>query len=360
MHTYDPNRHTWRYDIGGYAWDNSELSPDLFFWNYFLRTGREDVYRFSEALVRHVSEVDVYHLGKWKGLGTRHGIQHWGDSAKQARISTAQYRKIFYFISGGDERMGELVEELLDTEDTYATLDPNRKVRNDGFIPSPNSPVAIGLGTDWSALAASWLLEWERRGPRWEEAKSKLTNTIIGIAALKNGFVTGSGLYNPVNGSLGPPPSDPTNNGTVAVSHLSAVFGLMEVIADLTEHYGEADLPAGFESVWLDYCIYYNAPAADKIAHYGTSWPINLQQGHSRLLAYASSRLQNSTLGQRAWRDFLDTGRNGWNATWVSERLEGSEVLTPVEEAAWISTNEAANYGLSAIVNLALAGQYIS
>jgi hypothetical protein len=31
MHTYDPDRHTWRYDVGGYAWDNSELSPDLFF-----------------------------------------------------------------------------------------------------------------------------------------------------------------------------------------------------------------------------------------------------------------------------------------------------------------------------------------
>lgn len=88
--------------------------------------------------------------------------------------------------------------------------------------------------------AASWLLEWERRGPRWEEAKNKLTNTLVGIASLKNGFVTGSGLYNPVNGSLEPPPEDPTNNGTVAVSHLSAVFGLMEVIAELTEHYGES------------------------------------------------------------------------------------------------------------------------
>lgn len=29
MHTYDSDRHTWRYDIGGYAWDNSELSPNL-------------------------------------------------------------------------------------------------------------------------------------------------------------------------------------------------------------------------------------------------------------------------------------------------------------------------------------------
>jgi hypothetical protein len=29
MQTYDEDRHCWRYDVGGYAWDNSELSPDL-------------------------------------------------------------------------------------------------------------------------------------------------------------------------------------------------------------------------------------------------------------------------------------------------------------------------------------------
>ncbi|KAJ8111506.1 hypothetical protein ONZ43_g5605 [Nemania bipapillata] len=98
MHTYDTDRHTWRYDIGGYAWDNSELSPDLFFWNYFLRTGRADVYRFAEAHVRHTSEVDIYHLGPYSGFGTRHGVQHWGDSAKQIRVSTPIYRQIFYFV----------------------------------------------------------------------------------------------------------------------------------------------------------------------------------------------------------------------------------------------------------------------
>ena len=38
-------------------------------------------------MTRHTGEVDMYHLGRWKGLGTRHGVQHWGDSAKQVRAS---------------------------------------------------------------------------------------------------------------------------------------------------------------------------------------------------------------------------------------------------------------------------------
>ncbi|KAK1981477.1 hypothetical protein LZ30DRAFT_592650 [Colletotrichum cereale] len=356
-HTYDADRHQWRYDVGGYAWDNSELSPDLFFWNYFLRTGREDVYRFAEALVRHTGEVDVYHLGRLKGLGTRHGVQHWGDSAKQARISTPQYRKVFYFLTGGDERTGDIVQEILDADKTYGLLDPNRKVRTDGWLPTPDASVAVGLGTDWSSLAASWLLEWERRGPRWEEARAKLTNTAASIARLKNGFVTGSGLYNLSDGTLGPPPADPANNGTVAVSHLSAVFGLMEVVAEFVDHAGADDVPEGFEQAWYDYSYYYSAGTAEQTARYGKGFGnTSLKQGHSRLTAYAAHRTGNASLAARAWREFFDSDGLKQTAPWSAVRLEGSAVLAPVDEAAWVSTNDAALYGLAAIVNLALIG----
>src|SRR6478752_6541954 len=63
MHTYDFDRNVWRYDVGGYAWDNSELSPDLWLWYSYLRSGRADIFRFAEAMTRHTGEVDVYHLG---------------------------------------------------------------------------------------------------------------------------------------------------------------------------------------------------------------------------------------------------------------------------------------------------------
>ncbi|KAH7161595.1 hypothetical protein EDB81DRAFT_643120 [Dactylonectria macrodidyma] len=360
MHTYDADRHTWRYDVGGYAWDNSELSPDLFFWLYFLRTGREDIYRFAEALTRHTGEVDVYHLGNWKGLGTRHGVQHFGDSAKQARISQPQYRKYFYYLSGGDERVGELLEELLDTDKTYGILDPNRKVRTDGWTPTPNSTVAIGLGTDWSALAGGWLIEWERRGARWEESKEKLTNTIAGIANLTNGFVTGSGLYDLEKGTLGPPPTDPENAGIVAVSPLSAVFGLLEVVSEAIEYYGST-LPDGFKDAWLDYCYYFGTSKAEQLARYGSNFgSLNLFQGHSRLTAYAAHELGNSTIEQKAWTQFFNTDGFAASAAWATTYLNGSAVLMPVEEAAWISTNDVAQYGLATIENLALVGKALS
>lgn len=46
-----------------------------------------------------------------------------GDSAKQARISQTQYRKYFYYLTGGDERIGEIIRETLDVLDTYLILD---------------------------------------------------------------------------------------------------------------------------------------------------------------------------------------------------------------------------------------------
>ncbi|KAB8068867.1 hypothetical protein BDV29DRAFT_199093 [Aspergillus leporis] len=357
MHTYDEDRHTWRYDIGGYAWDNSELSPDLFFWQYFLRTGRADIYRFAEALTRHTGEVDVYHIGDWKGLGTRHGVQHFSDSAKQVRIAQPLYRKYFYYLSGGDERVGELLDEALDADKTYGLLDPQRKVRTDGWTPSPGQPVAFSLGTDWAGLAGGWLIEWERRGPRWQEAKQKLTGTAKGIASFKNGFVTGNGLYAISNSTLLPPPTDPNNEGVVSISHLNAVFGLPEVVSELLEYWGD-EAPEGLESAWLDYCYYYGATKAEQTARYGTSFSgISLVQGHSRLTAYYAKHRNNATVAARAWKEFY-VNNDGFTADepWIAERVNGSAVLIPVDEASWISTNAVAQYGLAAIQDLALVG----
>ena len=56
------------YDVGGFAWDNTELMPNMWLWYSYLRSGREDIFRMAEALTRHTGEVDVYHLGRFEGL----------------------------------------------------------------------------------------------------------------------------------------------------------------------------------------------------------------------------------------------------------------------------------------------------
>jgi hypothetical protein len=88
--------------------------------------------------------------------------------------------------------------------------------------------------------------------------------------------------------------------------------------------------------------------------------PLNLQQGHARLTAYAASRKKNVALAERAWREF-HTGKAGFapEQRYESRRIEGSAVLNPVAESAWISTNSAAQWGLAAIECLAFTSSII-
>jgi hypothetical protein len=349
MHAYDPDRHVWRYDVGGYAWDNSELSPDLWLWYSYLRTGRADVFRLAEAMTRHTGEVDVYHLGRWKGLGSRHNVQHWGCSAKQLRISSPIYRRFLHYLTA-DERIGDLLTELRDSDERFLDTDPTRKVRPDAATYRPDrGALAVGLGTDWGALAATWLADWERTGN--ERSRDRLLGTMADIAALPHGFLTGEALYDIDAGRFD------TARDQISVSHLSAVFGLVEVCSELISL---VDVP-GFRDAWVHYCRLYLSTPEEQAAVVGAALTgIHLEQAHSRLTAYAAAATGDDALAARAWEAFEGIGE--WlvhRRDLVVRRIEGPAVLRPVDEAPSVSTNDAAQYGLAAIQNLALIGAHL-
>jgi hypothetical protein len=355
MHTYDADRHTWRYDVGGYAWDNSELSPDLWLWYSFLRSGRADVFRMAEAMTRHTGEVDVYHAGRFKGLGTRHNVQHWGCSAKQLRISTAVYRRFYYYLTA-DERVGDLMRELVDGEQTFMLLDPLRKIRKEPYKPNPKA-LGVGLGTDWSALAGAWLAEWERSGEaKWRD---KLLASMRSIGALPHGFFTADPRFDSTTGAFHAPAHAP-----VGVSHLAAVFGLVEVCAELIQL---LDVPQ-FQRAWLQYCELYSAPREQQEKALGQPLRGNgLRSAHSRLTAYAAWKKKDAALAKRAWDELRADDRHGDVARSTPDRpppgtrrVEGPDVLNPIDEAAWVSTNDAAQWSLAAIQNLALIGDSLT
>lgn len=75
------------------------VATDLWLWISFLRTGRADVFRIAHAMTRHLSEVDSHHTGPFAGLGSRHNVNHWGDGAKEARVSGSTLRRPFYYLT---------------------------------------------------------------------------------------------------------------------------------------------------------------------------------------------------------------------------------------------------------------------
>jgi hypothetical protein len=353
MHTYDFDRHTWRYDVGGFAWDNSELATDVWLWMYFLRSGRADAFRFAEAMTRHTGEVDVHHLGRFAPLGSRHNVMHWGCSAKQLRISTVLNRRFYYFLTG-DERVGDLMRAQNEAARTLRTVPPGRKLADaaERHLEDPEGDYAfLGFGTDWGALASAWFTEWERtRDPKF---RARLLASMRSIGAQPRGFFTGSARLNLVTGAF-----DPATDDRVSVSHLSAAFGLPEICAELIEAF---QVPQ-FEHAWLQYCRLYNAPAEEQKAALGQELQgTNLQQGHARLTAFAAYRGKDAKLAARAWREFTD-GRAGYGPRqqFTARRIEAPAVLNAVDEGPGISTNASAQWGLSGIVCLAYTRPFAS
>jgi hypothetical protein len=351
MHTYDTDRHTWRYDVGGFGWDNSELSTDLWLWYYYLKTQRADVFHIAEAMTRHTGEVDVHHLGRFAPLGSRHNVMHWGDSAKQLRISTAANRRFYYYLTG-DERMGDLLREQVDAAKTLSRIQPNRKLEGIRDQPQPEfteDKIPAGFGTDYGAIAAAWLTEWERTGN--QQIRQKLVNSMATIAAQPHGFFTGHGILHLDTGKF-----DITTSHEFSVSHLNAVFGLTEIIEELLLL---LDVPA-FEKAWLQYCRLYNATAEEQQRELGQSFAkLNLGQGHSRLTAYAAYKTKDPKLAARAWTEFY-SGRAGIKPGHVLvQKISGPAALNPVEEDAEVSTNAVAQWGLAAIQCLAYVGDQI-
>ncbi|WP_437920343.1 hypothetical protein [Sphingobacterium sp. LRF_L2] len=343
MHAYDEDRHLWRYDVGGFAWDNSELSTDLWLWYYYLRTGRHEAFRFAEAMCRHTGEVDVYHLGPYAPLGSRHNVMHWGCSAKQLRISTAINRRFYYYLTA-DERTGDLLREQVEAAARLEDVVALRK-RLDGPLTIEKGKVLVSFGTDWGAIAAAWFTEWERTGN--PAMLNRLKESMRTISHQPQGFFTGIGQLDLTTGRF-----VLKKEKNISVSHLNAVFGLVEICQEIIATIPDKD----FEKAWLNYCTLYNATGEEREKILGTKeGKFNLRNAHARLTAYAAAKSSNKQLAARAWQEFsegkeplsLQTSRPAAGTAWGTQ-----------QEWKGISTNWAAQWGLTAIQCLHYVGKY--
>lgn len=346
-HTYDADRHVWRYDVGGYAWANSELVPDLWLWTAFLRSGRADLFRMAEAMTRHTGEVDVYHLGPFNMLGSRHNVIHWGDGAKEVRISQALLRRIYYYLTA-DERTGDLMREVVDADRALVATDPLRHI-----LPPSRYPTHARSGPDWLAFASNWFVEWERTGDtRWRD---KIAHGFDVLAAMPLGMFSGPDFgYDPSTATLYDLGLELSGS-----YHLVSIFGGPELVCELLQL---IEAPK-FEAAWLRFCELYNAGAAARSAALGRPAPdeyFPFPEWHARLTAYAAIRKNDPALARRAWNELL----NGVQRT-PSEHfplrprhLEGPAVLAPLDEVPWMETNHASQWSLNLIELLGMVADH--
>ncbi len=317
MHAYDEFRDEWRYDVGGFAWDNTELGTPAMLWYQFLRTGDAKVWKMAEAMTRHCSEVDTYHFGPHAGLGSRHNVTHWGCGAKESRVSEAWWNRFYYYLSGGDERTGDIMDEVVESDTLLYTLDPMRLAEPRSMYPC-TAPARLRLGPDWLGYASNWYTAWERHGNT--QCKDKIMAGMQSIAGFRHGFFEGPKAlgYNPATGVI----TNETDSTIQNTNHLMTIMGGFELVNEL-----EMSIPNdGFYQAWLNHASLYKKKALE-ISKNKFLIP--------RLNAYAGWRLGKDSLKQEAWDDLLlhiplKNTRQIWTndcATWTLDAIFLKETI---------------------------------
>ncbi len=313
MHNYDFGRHEWRYDVGGWAWANTELMPDMLLWYSFLRTGRADLFRFAEAMTRQTSEVSVYHIGPFAPLGSRHNVNHFGDGAKQPRASHDGIKEFYYFLAA-DDRIGDLMHEQLDADKAYTmlqqfngshyvpTADGGAQLdRNARPAPRPEnlparSTVPRGVtdrfNLEWLCYSMNWMVEWERTGDtQWRDRD--LADMRAMAAGSQGGRFAGGGYFD-------------------------VIFGGPENMWEMEPMF--PDVPE-FWRAWADTCDYIGR---------------NVNGGQMtapRMLAYAAYKKNSPELGLLAWEKLIG---NALPPPSRPAKVTGPNLVRPVTDPAFL------------------------
>lgn len=342
MHTYDKERHMWRYDMGGYAWDNTELVPTLWLWYAFMRSGREDIFVLAEKLSRHASEVDVYHMGKYKGLGSRHNVRHWGCPCKEARIAMAAHHRFYYYMTG-DRRLEDIFDELKDNEMTFLNKDPLGDFYDKNEMVYPSHARS---GPDWSSLCANWMTQWERFHDGEYREKIEIGMTDIKNAPLK--LVSGPDFeFDPKSVHL-----RYIGERAAGGTHLQICMGAPQVWMEMADLLEDEE----WKRMMAEYGRFYYLPREQQLQESNGligEREFSLPFMAAAMGAYGASYLHDEVLAERTWRHLLHALVHGGNHDGMkSVVLQSKGNQENLVEIPWISTNFTAQWCLNVIVVL--------
>lgn len=350
MHTYDKERNCWRYDMGGYAWQNTELVPTMWLWYAFLRTGREDIYTLAENMTRHCSEVDSYHLGKYKGIGSRHNVLHWGCSCKEARIAMAGHHRFYYYLTG-DHRLEDIFEEVKDGDFSLLSIDPLRYFyKKEEMV----YPTHARTGPDWSSFCSNWLTQWERT--KEEKYLNKLLAGLEDIKKAPLQLISGSDYeYNPEDGHL-----RYIGENAAGGSHLTVCMGAAQTWLELNHLLEDKE----FEKMLADYGVfYYDEPEVKQRKSKGLigEREFGLPFMAASLAAFGAAYYKDETLAKKVWDTMfyaleLGNGKKGFHAVTVKDYPNRKELAV----IPWISTNFVSQWCLNMIYCLEYISEYVS
>jgi len=218
MSSFYSDRDRWAFDDGGYAWLNTESLPDYGLWISALRSGRADWLEAAIEMSRHNRDVDVYHRGELKGLGTRHSVNHWGDADKEWRVSMPLARRLHYYLTA-DPWTAECIRNTVAVYQSYE--------RTTSVAPS------------MAAALAGILAKWEMSNDPADERAVRNLADAFARAVRPDGQFTAA-LHADLATGVGEPVGDKPHESTFFMNTFGGQHTLVE-LADLLEDAALAD-----------------------------------------------------------------------------------------------------------------------
>ena len=342
MHTYEACRHMWRWDVGGFAWDNTELTPTYWLWLMFMRSGSERVFRLAEALSRHTADVDMYHFGYMRGLGSRHNVRHWGCPCKEPRVSMAGHHRPLFYLAG-ERRIGDCMEDALGADESLASMP--WYVREDGGV-------HLRSGPDWAALVSDWMCAYERTlDEKWlqkiQAGTEDLAKTPLGLTSGPEfGFdaATGHLIY--------------TGEKPKSGMHLQACMGETEVwleTADMLESEELKDMVARNG-------LFFYLPKEERIRRSGgllSDREFGSPIYSAEMQAWAAKRLSDGDMAKNIWKNLLSLlYAKGQTEGYCPVAYASGENGREFKEIPWITTNFTSQWFLKLILTLEFIPEY--
>jgi len=253
----------------------------------------------------------------------------------------------FYYYLTADERIGDIMDEVKDSDYATLRLDPMRS-----YFAKDEFPTHTRSGPDWAAFCSNWLVQWER----YEDTayRDKMLRGIACLKAMPNRLLTGPVFgYEPRTGELLFKGHE--NYG----HHLMICMGGAQVWAEMAHLLQDPD----WDAMLAEYGEFYNLPKEEKIRRsggtlQGKDW--NIPMLSTAMMAFAARRTGNGELARQAWEYLLGSPYN-WS---VEIPIETREVprqsfVREITEIPWISTNTVSQWSINTIVCLELIGDEV-
>ncbi len=235
--------------------------------------------------------------------------------------------KRFYYYLTTDERVGDLMNEVIDVDYKLVEIDPLRKIE-----PKTQYPTHARVGPDWFAFCSNWLTAWERTGDT--KYRDKIIVGMKSMAAMPHKLFSGDAYgYDPKTGQLF------HLHDQVSIPHLAALMGGPELNFEMTPL---INLPE-WNDAWMNYCEYLQAPRDEQVKALGAAVTNGRGPWYAKMTGYAAYIKQDAKLAERAWQEFLGQApRRGSNQVFPSRKIAGADAPIPIDEVLGVSTNDTA------------------